>query len=149
MANTSGKDYVFIQQGEDDTLKRYLQSILNEYHLTVYPEMRMPASKKIMIQVIDGDGNQVGGAILWAYWGWLEISILALEASARGQGVGRRLMSYIEDMARKEECRHLRVEAFEQEMDFYQRLGFRVVGQLDDFPAGYCYYFMRKDLAED
>lgn len=147
MIDTSGKVYTFILRSEDDTLKRYLQGILNEYHLTAYPEMRVPESKKITIQVTDEAGNQVGGAILWAYWGWLEISILALEASVRGQGVGRRLMSYIEDLALNEGCHHLRVDAFEQEASFYQHLGYRAVGKLEDFPAGYCYYFMRKDLS--
>ena len=35
-----------------------------------------------------------------------------------------------------------------QARDFYQRHGYRVVGQLDDYPPGETFYWMRKELNE-
>ncbi len=55
-------------------------------------------------------------------------------------------MAVIEEKAREEGCSRMRVEAFGQEAGFYQRLGYRIVGHLEDYPEGYGYYWLRKDL---
>jgi GNAT superfamily N-acetyltransferase len=141
--------YAFtLQQETSDAFKRYLQGILNQYHESAYPRMRVPESKQFVIRVHDPKGKVVGGAILYAYWGWLEISLLALEAEARGQGLGRRLMARIEDLARREGCTRIRTESFEREaFGFYRKLGYQIVGHLQDYPEGYSYYWLRKDLS--
>ena len=137
---------VVVQESSDD-FKRYLQGILNAYHEVAYPAMRVPQSKCFVIRVHDRAGTVVGGAILYTYWGWLEISLLALEERARGQGLGRRLMALIEDLAREQGCTRIRTESFEQEaFGFYQKLGYQVVGRLEDYPEGYSYYWLRKDI---
>lgn len=148
MTATSTERYEFVLQEEsNDEFKRYLQGILNRYHETAYPQMRVPESKRFVIRVQDHKGDVVGGAILYTYWGWLEISLLALEEQVRGQGLGRRLMARIEDTAREEGCTRIRTESFEQEtLGFYCKLGYRIVGQLEDYPEGYSYYWLRKDL---
>ncbi|MBN2393105.1 MAG: GNAT family N-acetyltransferase, partial [Anaerolineae bacterium] len=61
-------------------------------------------------------------------------------------GLGRRLMEAIEQKAREENCSRLRVECFGNEVGFYQKMGYRIVGQLEDYPMGHSYYWMRKDL---
>ena len=107
----------------------------------------MPQSRQFVIRVQDQAGKVVGGAILYTYWDWLEISLLALEEQARGQGLGRRLMALIEGVARKEGCTRIRTESFEREtFGFYQKLGYQIVGRLEDYPEGYSYYWLRKDL---
>jgi GNAT superfamily N-acetyltransferase len=147
MTTTIGSEYTFsIEAGGDDTFKRYLQQILNEYHAEVHPTMTTPQSKRFTIRVTDQEGQGMGGAIVWTYWGWLEISVLALEKQARGQGLGRQLMARIEELAQKEGCTRARVEAFEHETGFYQRLGYQVLGCLEDYPEGHNYYWLRKDL---
>ncbi|MBN1658311.1 MAG: GNAT family N-acetyltransferase [Anaerolineae bacterium] len=147
MTTNVGYGYAFsIDSGGDDALKRDLQQMLNEYHAEVYPAMTTPQSRQITIRVTDQEGQLVGGAIVWIYWGWLEISVLALQKEVRGQGLGRRLMTEIEELARKEGCTRARVEAFERETGFYQHLGYEVLGCLEDYPEGYNYYWLRKDL---
>ena len=136
-----------LEREDDDEFKRYLQGILNEYHETAYPAMEVPHSRRFVIRVADGRGHVVGGALFWAYWGWLDVTLLALQEAARGRGLGRRLMAMIEEKARAEGCSHLRVETFEPELGFYQRLGYRIVGCLEDYPQGHSYYWLRKDLA--
>jgi GNAT superfamily N-acetyltransferase len=136
-----------MQQESGDAFKRYLQGILNRYHENAYPRMHVPESKTFVIRVHGQDGTVVGGAIFWTYWSWLEVSLLALEEVVRDQGLGRRLMALIEEKAREEGCTRIRTESFEREaFGFYQKLGYRVVGCLTDFPQGYNYYWLRKDL---
>jgi GNAT superfamily N-acetyltransferase len=135
-----------VQIAEDDEFKHYLQGILNEHHKTAYPLMEVPKSKKFVVRVTDEKGSLVGGAIIWAYWGWLDVSLVALEEEVRGRGWGRQLMAVIEEKAREEECKRIRVETFGNELGFYQRMGYRIVGHLEDYPEGYSTYWLRKDL---
>jgi GNAT superfamily N-acetyltransferase len=135
-----------VEADEGDEFKRYLQGILNEYQETAYPLMEIPQSKRFMVRVTDESGRVVGGAQMWAYWGWADVSLVALEKDARGRGLGRRLMQAIEDQAREQGCYRMRVETFGNELGFYQRMGYRIVGQLEDYPEGYSYYWLHKDL---
>lgn len=146
--NPVASGYTFAMEVEEgDAFKRYLQGLLNAYHETAYPLMTVPQAKLWTIRMRDAHGQLVGGAQIWIYWGWVEISILALEPELRGRGLGRALMAVIEDKARQEGCRHSRVEAFEKEAGFYQRMGYRIVGELKDYPEGTTYCWLRKELA--
>jgi GNAT superfamily N-acetyltransferase len=131
-----------------DEFKRHLQGILNEHHEMAYPAMEVPKSKRFMVRVTDENGQVVGGALMWAYWGWLDVSLVALKKDVRGRGLGRQLMTVIEEKAREEGCTRLRVETFEHEVGFYRSMGYRIVGHLEDYPERYSYYWMRKDLLE-
>jgi hypothetical protein len=46
-------------------------------------------------------------------------------------------MTVVEEKAREEGCNRIRVETFGHEVGFYQRLGYRIVGHLEDYPEGY------------
>jgi hypothetical protein len=52
----------------------------------------------------------------------------------------------IETKAQDEGCKDIRVETFGNELAFYQKMGYRVVGHLENYPQGYDYYLLRKDL---
>ena len=52
-----------------------------------------------------------------------------------------------EEEARRRGCRHAYTTTFSfQAPGFYTRLGFRIVGQLADYPQGATYYWLRKDF---
>jgi GNAT superfamily N-acetyltransferase len=140
-----GYDFA-VQPADDGEFKRYLQGILNEHHQTAYPLMEVPETRRFMVRATDEQGAVVGGALLWAYWGWLDVGLVALQKECRGRGLGRRLMAAIEEKARQEGCHRLRVETFGSELGFYQRMGYRIVGRLTDYPEGHSYYWLRKDL---
>ena len=137
---------ITVDVDEGDTFKYYLQQVLNKYHETQYPSMKVPQSKKYAFRVSDDAGKVVGGALLWVYWRWVDISLLALEERIRGHGLGKQLIQKIERKALEEGCTHIRVETFEHELSFYQKMGYRIVGHLEDYPEGYSYYWLRKDL---
>jgi ribosomal protein S18 acetylase RimI-like enzyme len=56
------------------------------------------------------------------------------------------MMVAIEEKARQDGCGRIRVETFGNEKGLYEKMGYRIVGELDDYPEGYTYCWMRKGL---
>lgn len=98
----------------------------------------------------DDDGPIVGGLIGEIHWGWLRISILAVAQGLRGEGWGRRLVREAERLAAEAGCHSAWVDTFSfQSPGFYEKLGYRVFGELPDYPRGETRYFLSKRLALD
>ncbi|HVZ09912.1 GNAT family N-acetyltransferase [Rhodopila sp.] len=93
-------------------------------------------------------GEILGGLIGHVWGGWLQISLLFVSAAVRGQGQGSRLMDAAEAMAveRGATAATLDTHSF-QARGFYEKRGYRVFGQLDDYPPGHSKFFLRKTLA--
>jgi N-acylglucosamine-6-phosphate 2-epimerase len=92
----------------------------------------------------------LGGLAGETYWGWLYIDKLWLDESLRGRGLARELMQRAEIEAIQRGCRAAYLTTFSfQARGLYEKLGYRVVGQLDDYPPGATYYWMRKDFHRD
>jgi GNAT superfamily N-acetyltransferase len=99
------------------------------------------------IFVRDEEDRLCGGLMGVTYWGWLEVEDLWLCNSLRGQGIGRRLVSMAEAEARSRGCSRVWLRTFGfQARGFYEKLGYGVVGVLEDYPPGNELYWMRKDL---
>lgn len=87
----------------------------------------------------------IGGLLGYTNWGWLFIAQLWVAESARGGGVGRRIVEAAEAEARRRGCKHAHVDTLSfQALPFYQRLGYIVFGQLDDYPEGHTRYFLQR-----
>jgi GNAT superfamily N-acetyltransferase len=97
----------------------------------------------------DGEGLIVGGLIGQLQWEWLRTDILAVAGHLRGQGWGRRLVEEAEALARAAGCHHAWVDTFSfQARPFYEHLGYRVFGELPDYPTGQSRYFLAKALRD-
>jgi len=73
--------------------------------------------------------------------------ILDVAQDLRGDGWGSRLMREMERLARDRGCRHVWLDTFSfQARPFYERLGYRVIGTLPDYPFGQERYFLSKPL---
>jgi GNAT superfamily N-acetyltransferase len=94
----------------------------------------------------DDTGRLVGGLLGQTRWDWLEIEALWVAESHRRTGIGQRLLREAEEAARARGCRHayLRTYSF-QARAFYERQGYRTVGELDGWPPGHRSYWMRAD----
>jgi ribosomal protein S18 acetylase RimI-like enzyme len=89
----------------------------------------------------------LGGLIGELHWGWLHISILAVDEGLRGQGWGRKLMEEAERLAVAVGCRHAWLDTYSfQARPFYEKLGYHVFGELPDYPVGQTRYFLTKAL---
>ena len=102
------------------------------------------------LNVVARQGEQlVGGLLGFTNWGWLSVHILWVAQELRGRGVGRQLLLAAEAEARARGCCHAHLNTFSfQALGFYERLGYRVFGQLEDYPAGHTkYYLQKRDLS--
>ena len=95
----------------------------------------------------DEKGEVLGGLLgdIWA--AWLHVRTLAVAAPARGHGFGRELMKRTELYAVELGCTDAFLDTFSfQARPFYEKLGYRVFGVLENHPAGHQHYFMTKQL---
>jgi GNAT superfamily N-acetyltransferase len=104
-------------------------------------------AQRLCFVVQTPDQEIVGGVVGIVYWDWLCIDLMWLKDELRGLGYGHRLLAAIEDEARKRGARHVHLDTFSfQAPEFYKKHGYRVFGELTDFPAGHQRYYLTKDL---
>lgn len=103
----------------------------------------------MVFTLFDPQGEFAGGLSGYAAYEWLCVDLLWVADAVRGKGLGRRLMLAAEEEARQRGCRNAWLDTFSfQARDFYERLGYSIFGELEDFPPGHRRYFMRKALAK-
>jgi ribosomal protein S18 acetylase RimI-like enzyme len=101
----------------------------------------------VAIFLRDQDGT-IRGGVTGGVWGtWLHVVTLWVDEPYRGQGFGRALVLAAEAEAREAGARHAFLETHTfQAPGLYQRLGYVVIAQLEDYPPGHGQLIMRKDL---
>jgi GNAT superfamily N-acetyltransferase len=93
------------------------------------------------------DGAIVGGVLGEIYWDWLYISLMWVKKELRGCGYGHRLLTLVEEEARRRSAKNVYLDTFSfQAPGFYERHGYKVFGELPNFPAGHQRYFLTKQL---
>jgi GNAT superfamily N-acetyltransferase len=106
-----------------------------------------PSNEKPVKLVARDDQGIVGGLIGHTRWSWLYVAKLWVHERARGHGVGTRLLSAAEDIARSRGCTDASLDTFEyQARPFYEKLGYELFGTLDGYPPGYRQFYLRKSL---
>jgi len=89
----------------------------------------------------------VGGVLGEFYWDWFYIDLLWIKEELRGRGYGHQLLTIAEDEARQRGAMNVYLDTFSfQAPDFYKLHGYRVFGELQDFPLGHQRYFLTKQL---
>ena len=95
----------------------------------------------------DAQGRTIGGITGETNWDWLYVDCFWLPDDLRGEGWGARLLEAAAEEARKRGCRHVFLWSFSfQAPGFYEKLGYRLFGVLDDRPPGEKQFWLRKDL---
>ena len=94
------------------------------------------------------DRGRLAAGVSGTIWrGCCQVHVLWVEEELRGRGLARTLMAGAEAEAKRQGCRLLMGLAYEVlTSDFYDRLGYSVVGEIDDCPAGTTTRWYRKDL---
>ncbi len=127
--------------GGDDF--RAVQAGLDAFNASVGPDETMTPLNVYARE----DGALVGGLCGQTFWDWLYVGQVWVEESRRREGVGRQLMEAAESEARVRGCNHVYLDTTSvQAPQFYERIGYRVIGTLEDFPPGERKLFMTKDL---
>ena len=106
--------------------------------------------RHVVLALRDAGHALHGGLVGYTHWGWLFVSHLWVAQQARGLGFGRALMARAEREALSHGCAHAHLDTYDfQARGFYERLGYTVFAQLDDYPPGHARYFLRKDLSRE
>lgn len=101
----------------------------------------------LAIYARDAGGALVGGALGNTYWRWLYISTLWVDESARGAGLGARLLAEAEAIAGRRGCIGVHLDTLDfQALDFYRKQGYALYGQLNDLPPGHTRHYLSKRL---
>jgi ribosomal protein S18 acetylase RimI-like enzyme len=103
--------------------------------------------KRLCFALYSPDGTIEGGLFGSTYWDWLYIDLLWVKDELRGSGHGQSLLELAEEEARRRGVKHAYLDTFSfQAPGFYKKYGYRVFGELQDFPPGHTRYFLTKDL---
>lgn len=93
------------------------------------------------------DEEIVGGVIGATHWDWFYVNLMWIKAEHRGLGYGHQLLTLAEDKARERGAKHAYLDTFSfQALEFYQKFGYEVFGELKEFPPGHQRYYLKKEL---
>ena len=94
------------------------------------------------------DDTIVGGILAGiGYWSGLEIRTLWVDEKYRGQGIGTYLLKSVEQEAIVLGAVKSILNTYDfQAKDFYQKMGYKVFGELKDFPNKHSRYYLTKNL---
>jgi GNAT superfamily N-acetyltransferase len=121
-----------------------LEDSVNEFNMVVTGDRGW---KPVCVFLRDEEGRLRGGITADLWGGWMHIRFLWVDADLRKQGYGAKLMQAAENEARVHGCQNAHVETFSfQARPFYERLGYRVIAELPDYPPGHSHYILRKAL---
>ena len=100
----------------------------------------------IALEAREGD-TYLGGLTAKMGGHWVFVELLAVADEARGRGIGTQLMRAIEDRARAAGRIGIWLDTFAfQAPGFYEALGYRQFGRIDDYPPGSARLFYCKRL---
>ncbi len=104
--------------------------------------------RKIACFLRDENGRVVGGVQGgFGNYGWLWVGLLWVSGELRGKGYGSQLMARIESEAEKSGCSDVYLNSFSfQGVEFYKKIGYRVFGEMKDFPPGHSVFSLTKKL---
>ncbi len=99
------------------------------------------------LAVRDVEGKLCGGIVGRTYTDTLYFSVVWMDEPMRGQGHGRALMTKAEEEGRRRGARVAWLTTLSwQARPFYEKLGYRVFGDMPVMGGEHTRYMMRKDL---
>jgi len=102
---------------------------------------------KVNLVYRNDDGDVIGGIMCISYLMCLDIDVLWVAESYRGQGIGYRLISEAEKVGKEAGCIYAITGTYSfQSPNFYKRQGYELYSVLDCFPNDICYYRFKKKL---
>lgn len=135
---------ITITDSAEDSLRGQLSEKLG-----IFNAMHAGQSQGRLLAVLLHDGNRQLAGGLWAVtsYGWLSIQLFFLPEQLRGLGIGTKMLRMAENEARARSCHSAWLDTYEfQASEFYQRLGYKIFGQLENYPKGFSRFFMSKVL---
>ena len=133
--------------------RHYVNAKLTECGLNcpeVAPFFAHAANADAPLDILLRDDRQriLGSLIGSTRWHWLSVMILWVDESLRHQGLGSHLLHLAEQEALRRGCIGVRLNTLSfQAKEFYEKHGYSVAGQIEDYPPGQTHYLLKKLLA--
>ena len=87
----------------------------------------------------------IGGAIGFVEYNWYYLDLLWIDEQYRRIGVGTNLIRIIEKFVISMELTGVRVETWDfQARGFYEKMGYKIFGKINNCPPGTICYFLNK-----
>ncbi len=153
MASGEYADLVF-DVGIDECRAEYIGRRLQEFNeahsgkTVPWDDPQFPSSS-LQVYVLDRAGTLLGGlkGRTHAIPTWLEVTCLWVDETVRGRGLGRQLMERAEALAKSRGCCYARLATCDfNAPGFYERLGYRLYGTLENCPPGETVFYYWKEL---
>ena len=131
-------------KAEADLLSRGIKSFNEE---TVRDLEPAEEEKRFHVMARDDEGSLQGGIRATCYWNTLHIELLWISETARGSGIGRKLIQKAEAFARDNGCENALVETTSwQARPFYEKNGYNHMATLSNRPKGHSSHYLNKVL---
>jgi len=117
--------------------------------LIAYNEAQVgPRNKKDFAFFVRSEtGEFAGGLLGFTHWNHFFVSAIFVDEKARGEGIGRELMQRAEALALRQGCETIYLDTFDyQAPGFYEKLGFKTFGTLNDYPTGHQRFYLVKPI---
>ena len=103
-----------------------------------------------IVHLLRDHGGIVNGGVAAYVWGsWVQVEWIWVSEPHRNRRWGSLLLEAAEASAQAAGAQHAYVQTFSfQARPFYERHGYRVVGELRGFPPGESYFLMQKDFGQ-
>lgn len=144
MSNPNNLEISIVDDPDEKDLNTFFDILRNYNRAQAGPS----SHKALSIFVRNENGEIVGGLTGETYWDWLFVENLAVDESVRKSGIGSKLLKAAEEEAVKRGCHAVYLDTFSfQARPFYEKHGYHLFGQLDEFPPGHNRYFFWKKLS--
>jgi len=143
MQKDTAMEKVEISQSAADA--QFIRERLNEYNFRIVP----PYNHQVLNLIAREQNAIIGGLLADLAWNWLYISYFWVAEQKRSLGLGSRILSMAEEIAVQRGCMRANLETHDfQSLAFYQKRGYVIFGQLENFPEGHTKYYLWKALVK-
>ena len=139
------EDYKIVNvENPDGSVWEFIGGGIHDYNMQQAGD---GGGKLLCLVLYAPDQEIVGGLIGETHWNWFYINLLFVKEGLRGHGYGHRLLELAEGEARQRGAKHAYLDTFSfQAPDFYKQHGYRIFGELQDFPPGHQRFYLTKQL---
>jgi GNAT superfamily N-acetyltransferase len=101
--------------------------------------------EEFCFEYLDEDRARVGVVYGRFFAGWCGVTDLAVDEKARGKGVGKALMLYVEEVARSKSMQGIYLTTISfQAPKFYEKIGYTCYATLDNYAGGQRLHFKKE-----
>ena len=129
-------DHKFVSiNGEPNPIdKRVMIDGMLAYHAS---KGHIRKSETFSVVIKDQSEKLLGCVMVSFLWNGMSIQSLWVDDAVRGQGLGKKLMTMVEEEGVRRGCTIAYTDTFTwQAPGFYEKLGYKIYGKLEGFPEG-------------